>query len=428
MGDGMGVGMEDERDRIDPYALWLYAKAGMGSKWIRRLYSHGGLQTAGQLFDMTEKEGEDLCGAAYAESAGEVGKGTAEKAAGRLKAAIRAGTAQRREEAAERLRRMGIRFVTMEDRLYPERLRNIPDPPFGLYYRGCLPSDDRPSVAVIGARGATRYGIQQARIFSGTLAAAGVQIVSGLAVGVDGAAEEEALYCGGASFGVLGCGVDVCYPERNRRIYERMCAGEHGSGVLSEFPPGEQPKRNYFPARNRLISGLADILLVCEARAQSGTQITADHALDQGRDIFAVPGRNIDALSEGCNRLIRQGAGIAICPQDLLGHFFGSGAGEESQPEEGDPQKQDPESGEAGNGGGELRLADPVQQALFESLDAADLQEMDALREKMEEKLGRGVSIREAGAVMSKLMLLGYAQEPCSGYYCRAIEKGAGKR
>jgi DNA processing protein len=328
---------------------------------------------------------------------------------------------KRREEDAEELRRKGIRFVTMEDRTYPKRLREIPDPPFGLYYKGNLPSDERPSVAVIGAREATRYGLQQARIFAGTLAAAGVQIVSGLAVGVDGAAEEEALYTGGTSFGILGSGVDVCYPTQNRRIYERMCAGEHGSGVLSEFHPGEQPKRNNFPARNRLISGLADLLLVCEAREKSGTQITADHALDQGKDIYAIPGRNTDALSRGCNRLIRQGAGLASCPQDLLDWFLGNRdrTGPQARPGGMEPGEEEDRCG--------LRLTDRAQQALFESLDPVDMQEMDVLREKMETQLGRGVSAREAGAVMSKLILLGFAQEPYSGYYCRAIEKGKGK-
>lgn len=214
--------------------------------------------------------------------------------------------------------RMGdkrIRFVTPLDLEYPQRLLEISDYPMGLFLYGALPSDDKPSVAVVGARGCSSYGEQIAEAFSKALAAEGVQIISGLAAGIDGAAHRGALKAGQSTFGVLGCGINQCYPPEHYRLFERM--KEHG-GVLSEFPIGEPPRPRNFPMRNRLISGLADAVLVVEAREKSGSLITAELGLNQGREIFAVPGRVTDPLSKGCNQLIQQGAHMAILPNDIL--------------------------------------------------------------------------------------------------------------
>lgn len=218
---------------------------------------------------------------------------------------------------------MRIQYIRQKESGYPEKLKVHQGMPKGLYFLGRLPDKDRPSVAVVGARRSDSYGNETARTFAKALAEKGVQIISGMAWGIDGMAHEGALEAGGDTFAVLGCGVDICYPAGHRRLYERIM--EKG-GILSEQPPGMPPIAAHFPARNRIISGLSDLVLVVEAKEKSGSLITADFALDQGKDIFAVPGRVTDARSKGCLNLIRQGAGVADSPQavlDALGIFSG---------------------------------------------------------------------------------------------------------
>ena len=216
-----------------------------------------------------------------------------------------------------------IQYIRQEESGYPEKLKVYKGMPKGLYFLGRLPDKDRPYVEVVGARRSDSYGNETARTFAKELAAKGVQIISGMAWGIDGMAHEGALEAGGDTFAVLGCGVDICYPAGHRRLYERIM--EKG-GILSEQPPGMPPIAGHFPARNRIISGLSDLVLVVEAKEKSGSLITADFALDQGKDIFAVPGRVTDVRSKGCLNLIRQGAGVADSPQavlDALGIFSG---------------------------------------------------------------------------------------------------------
>lgn len=220
-----------------------------------------------------------------------------------------------RREAYENLSVQGIRHCTYWDREYPERLKQLPDPPLGLFYIGRLPQEEKHMVAVIGARLCSEYGKYAARVYSMALARAGAGIVSGLAAGIDSIAQKAAVEAGGYSVGVLGSGIDICYPAENREIYDLL--GEKGC-VVSEYPPGTPPRQQNFPMRNRIISGLSDTVLVMEARERSGTLITADLALEQGKDIYALPGRVTDALSFGCNRLIWQGAGIAVTPALLV--------------------------------------------------------------------------------------------------------------
>lgn len=221
-------------------------------------------------------------------------------------------------ECIEDYRKLGerkIRFVTPLDEEYPERLLGLYDYPMGLYVKGQLPKDRIPSVAIVGARGCSAYGRQIAEEFGRALAKEGVQVVSGLASGIDGAAHRGALRAGSPTYGVLGCGVNICYPSSNYHLFEAMVSC---GGVISEFPPGEKPRPGYFPMRNRIISGLSDLVLVVEAREKSGSLITAELGLEQGRDVYAVPGRVTDALSMGCNRLIEQGAGVALSPGTIL--------------------------------------------------------------------------------------------------------------
>ncbi len=222
-----------------------------------------------------------------------------------------------------------IRFMTFLDSDYPERLKNIYDFPIGLYIKGRLPEDDRPSAAVIGARGCTAYGIQIAEMISRRLAKSGVQIISGLALGIDGAGHRGALEAGGQTFAILGCGVDVCYPRENISLYSDI--PERG-GIISEFPLKSSPSAQHFPMRNRIISGFSDAVVVVEARIRSGSLITVDLALEQGKEVFAVPGNMTQSLSEGCNQLIAQGARIVTSVDDILDFFdlTSEGSGDET--------------------------------------------------------------------------------------------------
>ncbi|MCI8658624.1 MAG: DNA-protecting protein DprA [Lachnospiraceae bacterium] len=209
----------------------------------------------------------------------------------------------------------GIDFVTPLENRYPKRLLEIYDYPMGLFIKGRLPDENDPSVAIVGARGCSAYGEGMAEEFARALAGEHVQVISGMALGIDGAAHKGALKAGGNTFGILGCGVDICYPPSNYSLYEAM--GRLG-GILSEFPMRTNPKSSHFPMRNRIISGMSDAVLVVEAKTRSGSLITAELGLEQGREVFAVPGRLTDHLSCGCNHLIQQGAHMAISPNDIL--------------------------------------------------------------------------------------------------------------
>ncbi len=227
-------------------------------------------------------------------------------------------------EEYEKMNQKQIHLIPFWDKRYPERLKNISAPPYALYVKGELPKEDVLSAAIVGARKCSAYGFSMAEKFAGELAESGVQIISGMAMGIDGVAQKAALKTGGKSFGVLGCGVDICYPRENFGLY--MDLQEKG-GLISEQPPGTQPLRNYFPARNRIISGLADIVLVIEAKEKSGSLITADMALEQGKEVYALPGNITNELSKGCHNLIKQGAGILLSPKELmeeLGIFYKS--------------------------------------------------------------------------------------------------------
>ena len=218
----------------------------------------------------------------------------------------------------EKMLQKGIRMLTERDTDYPDRLRTIPSPPYGLYVLGQLPPEDVPTVAMIGARDCSEYGIYVARHFARELGLHGIPVISGMARGIDSISQEAALQSGGKTYAVLGCGVDICYPKSSRNLYEQIL--DQG-GVLSTFPPGTEPIKRLFPERNRIVSGLADVVLVVEARQKSGTFITVDMALEQGREVYAIPGRLTDRLSDGCNLLLQQGALIAVSPKDLLRHL-----------------------------------------------------------------------------------------------------------
>lgn len=206
--------------------------------------------------------------------------------------------------------------ITDEEAAFPEALKRIAACPTELFVKGELPDILRPSVAIVGARMCSEYGKAQAYRFGAQLAAHGVQIISGLAKGVDAFAHEGALsVSGGRTFGILGCGIDLVYPVQNRYLYDKVM---RRGGLISEYKPGTPPLGFHFPMRNRIIAGFADLVLVIEARERSGSLITVDYALEQGKAVYALPGRVDEAMSAGCNRLISQGAGIACSPDDLL--------------------------------------------------------------------------------------------------------------
>lgn len=220
------------------------------------------------------------------------------------------------------LQQKNIKFITKEDQEYPKRLLEIYDPPMGLFFRGRLPGDEAPSVSIIGARSCSSYGREIAYQLGRSLAGAGIQIISGMALGIDGAGQWGAIEGGGTTYGVLGSGVDICYPKENIELYCQIPC--HG-GLISEYPPGQKGLPQMFPIRNRIISGLSDCIIVVEAREKSGTLITVDQGLEQGRDVFAVPGRIGDTLSVGCNQLIKNGAGILTGADDIYEYFHMEG-------------------------------------------------------------------------------------------------------
>lgn len=213
----------------------------------------------------------------------------------------------------------GIRYTYCQASDFPGKLAEIPDPPFGIFYKGRLPDERIPAVAVIGARKCSEYGRIMAEKFAKGFAERGISVISGMAMGIDGIGQTAALKAGGSSYAVLGCGVDIVYPRSNETLYRQLI--ENG-GVLSEYPPQMEPRPALFPPRNRIISALADVVLVVEAREKSGTLITVDMALEQGREVYTIPGRCTDSLSMGCNRLIRQGAAVAVTPEDIIDDMF----------------------------------------------------------------------------------------------------------
>ena len=216
-------------------------------------------------------------------------------------------------------RREGLHLVTFRDAAYPARLKNIADPPVLLYYKGQLPDlDAQPVIGVVGTRQASAYGLQTAKRMGYQIGKCGGIVVSGMACGIDSKAMSGALTANQITVGVLGCGADIVYPLSNRSLFRDV---EKYGCILSEFPPGTQPVRWNFPKRNRIISGLSNGVLVVEAPEGSGALITAKHALEQGRDVFVVPG-NIDQPSfVGSNRLLREGAILVSSGWDILSEY-----------------------------------------------------------------------------------------------------------
>lgn len=307
------------------------------------------------------------------------------------------------QEEYEKLREKGIGFVCRCEDTYPERLRNIPDAPLGLFYRGSLPKQDVPSAAVIGARDCSEYGSYVARELGRFLGERGVNVISGMARGIDGICQSAALERGGASFGVLGCGVDICYPRENRRLYIQLSSQ---GGLLSSYVPGTEPRPGNFPPRNRIVSGLADAVVVVEARNKSGTLITVDMALEQGKEVYVVPGRITDRLSDGCNSLLRQGARVFLSPEDFWEELSR------------DFHRKNPKYAlreRRVEGGKKERELAPELQQIWEALDFTP-----RTLEQIKDRISFSCSVGSLGAMLMILCMKGFASQVSPGYFCAA--------
>jgi DNA processing protein len=213
----------------------------------------------------------------------------------------------------------GVRVVTRDDDDYPKNLREIYDPPLVLYVKGTLSDRDALAIAIVGSRRTTLYGQEMARKLAYQLARVGVTVVSGLARGIDTAAHKGALQAKGRTVAVIGCGIDIVYPAENKKLADEIV--EKGGAVVTEFPFGVKPDRQNFPMRNRIISGWSLGVVVVEANLKSGALITAKQAGEQGREVFAVPGRADSILSRGANKLIKDGAKLTEDAEDVLSEF-----------------------------------------------------------------------------------------------------------
>lgn len=218
-------------------------------------------------------------------------------------------------KAWEEVLRRGYSFVTWEEQHYPPLLREIYDPPPLLYYCGEIEVVNGYCLAIVGSRRHTIYGREIAYKFASGLSNYGVTVVSGMARGIDTWAHKGALNAGGKTAAVLGCGLDICYPPENKGVKREI---ENSGAVISEFPPGYKPLPQNFPRRNRLISGLSWGTLVVEAGERSGALITADFALEQGREVFAIPGGIASPYSRGCHKLIKEGAKLVEKVEDIM--------------------------------------------------------------------------------------------------------------
>lgn len=218
------------------------------------------------------------------------------------------------DRTIEEIDKKNINVISLNSSTYPELLKNICDPPICLYVKGKLYADEL-SIAVVGSRRASGYGITVAKKISGELAQSNICVISGMARGIDTAAHVGALSVKGRTIAVLGCGIDLVYPPENKKLMEQII--EYGA-VISEYPPGVEPAPHHFPVRNRIVSGMSVGVLVVEAGEKSGSLITAQLALEQGRDVYALPGNVISINSKGTNKLIQDGAKLVTSVQDIL--------------------------------------------------------------------------------------------------------------
>lgn len=322
------------------------------------------------------------------------------------------------EEIYERMQNGNIRYIDYKDAEYPTRLQSIESKPYGLFVKGELPGENRKNVAIVGARECTEYGRVVAEYFGDRLARQNINIISGMAWGIDGIAQMAAVKANGNSYAVLGCGADIVYPANNYRLYEQLITG--GNGVISEYAPGTKAMARLFPPRNRIIAALCDVLVVVEARAKSGTLITVDMAIEQGRTVMVVPGRITDSLSVGCLKLIKEGATVAYDVDSIMEELGILSEENEDAIKPAYEKRIDVKSDGARttdmNTGGNISNEEVIlegNELLLYRLISLDPVSVDTLSAKS------GLPLQEILVILTKMEVIGCIKESSNGYFVR---------
>jgi len=339
---------------LNVYWIWLASASGIGAVTARRLLDKFG--SPDKVYEAGASDYRGVAGLRLCDAERLMNKSTDE-------------SAKAEQSCIDR----GYRIITLNDDEYPERLKNIYDPPVIFYVSGSLPPiDDEPAVGIVGTRNSTLYGDTEAEKAGHILARSGIIVVTGLARGIDTSAARGALRGGGRVIGVIGSGLDIVYPGENRALFDEV---SRKGAIISEYPPGTQPAASHFPARNRLISGLSLGVAVIEAPRRSGALLTAARALEQGRDVFTLPGNVGEWSCEGSNALLREGAIPFLCGEDIVMEYAGL------FPEISIPGTQEEPSRFAANNGknDEKKLVDIVSAAdyidlsqIYDELDGAE--------------------------------------------------------
>ena len=328
------------------YNLWLYCISGIGTAKINHML--GVFGSAERTFNATSRELAQIEGLTNENIKNILDKQSDE--------ALLA--------CSQWIKERNVTFVSRFCAGYPQALREIAAPPFGLFVKGAMPDDDTPRVAIVGSRRCTEYGRSVSHKLASELAAAGVVVVSGFARGIDSIAHKAALQAGGETIGVMGCGIDICYPAENKQLMSDIT---NGGCLISAYLPSTKPLPAYFPARNRIISGLCKAIIVVEASQRSGTLITVSHALEQGREVFAVPGSILSNLSEGTNLLIKEGAAVATSAEDVIS-TLGIRPKNADKQEQAQRKHEQEKQGLEGHEAAVLRCIESAQPAMFDHI------------------------------------------------------------
>lgn len=367
--------------------------SGLGAITAKRMAGHFGSLAA--VFDASETELAEV-------------QGVSMERAGQFLAALRQAKVAEELDRAERSK---VKLITWADEGYPELLKQIADPPLVLYLVGSVEALNMPSVAIVGTRRPTVYGRETARRFGYQLACAGYTVVSGLALGIDAEAHYGALQAKGRTVAVLGGALDRLFPRENRDLARDMA--HKGGAVVSEYPFGRQPDRQTFPMRNRIVSGLSKGVLVIEASLTSGTLITVGQALDQNRSVMAIPGRIDSPASQGCHKLLREGARLVTTADDVVEELQDLLSGMRLRRSE--PQD--------GAGGGEKKAAPP--QAVLTADERAVMKLVEAHGTTVDEVIrGSGLDAGKVNAILVGLQIKRLVRLQSGGIVTRRTDQG----
>lgn len=307
------------------------------------------------------------------------------------------------ENSYNELKKQNIRFINIEDKDYPNKLKEVYDRPFGLYCKGKMPDNNKKCIAMVGARNCTEYGIYMAKTIAKAISDAGGQVVSGFARGIDTFSHVGAINGKTDTFAVFGCGVDVCYPTENIELYDDILGK---GGIISEYPPKTGPFKGNFPLRNRIISGMSDAVIVIEARKKSGSLITVDQALEQGKEVYALPGRVTDPLSYGCLNLIKYGANMITSIDELLEELgltnkFENNVSSDNAINNVKKDKND------------ISL-EPKKEKVYSTLSYTDTKNIENIIQEVD------LEAREVSAILFELELMGLVRKVSNNYYIKA--------